>query len=307
MEPEDLTFPSLRKVVYDEGKWPKTAFICEEKLDGESLIIWRGHAYGRRISDVTKRRENKWQQLPPWIQNQAIDEPVHGEIFAKGKTHSDVKSALVAGRERGWDDPVAEALRFVAYRLPRCDASMSVYRVRRQLQKTGFDLPRCLVPNGKWKTTRSITPLTLHPDKVSAAQLIEQAKLFKLEGWVLKPTLVTPKLTWWKLKVTYTYDCVITGSKDGTGMFYGDVGALKVSMCDADGDLVEVASISGMTEEQRYKATRLRNINRLTGRVCEVECNGLASAGRLLHPRFIRWREDKNASECTLDQLEGMK
>jgi len=65
---------------------------------------------------------------------------------------------------------------------------------------------------------------------------------------------------------------------------------------------IEVASVGGMTEVERKWMSD--NREKLRGMVCEVEANGVASQGRLHHPRFIRWREDKNAHDCTIDQLE---
>lgn len=40
------------------------------------------------------------------------------------------------------------------------------------------------------------------------------------------------------------------------------------------------------------------------GAVCEVEYQDVASKGRLQHPRFVRWRDDKLAEECFISQIQ---
>ena len=110
-----------------------------------------------------------------------------------------------------------------------------------------------------------------------------------VEGWVLKDCD-----KWYKVKPTPTVDCVVTGIVDGAGKYSGQVGALRVSV---EGQ--EIARVSGMTD-----AARAEMGQHTLGRVCEVAYQYVGSQGRLRHPRFIRWRDDKRQEECTHDQLE---
>ena len=309
--PNEYVFRKLKRA----GKrMPKELFVCEEKLDGESYMLMQGAAYGRGISTVTHRRENKWEGLPPWIKDQAQpDLLVHGELHVEGGTSSDVKSALCEGRDSGWDSDLAKRLRFTAHNIVHSNAGVLVQRDK--LRSLGFEVPRALrimsAKEGTWKLTshwNNTTTPVLDTGMATTEQLIEIAKQEGIEGWVLKELGSSGK--WWKLKVTWDYDCVVMGTKDGKGQFYGDVGALKVGMFEdtpSTGNtscrqLVEVARCSGMTEEERAWMTQHRN--ELVGKVCVVTANGVCSLGRLHHPRFVRWRDDKPAHECTIDQLE---
>jgi len=65
-----LEFPKAKKYNPEKiGEW----ILIEEKLDGERLALWKGHAYGRHISSVTFRRENKWESMPLHIVERRVD------------------------------------------------------------------------------------------------------------------------------------------------------------------------------------------------------------------------------------------
>lgn len=120
------------------------------------------------------------------------------------------------------------------------------------------------------------------------------------EGWVLKAANYSG---WWKLKPVRTLEAVITGFKDGEGKYLGAVGALLVSVrqCDAldrTPEMIEVAAVSGMDDETRWDIDEKADL----GRVCEVAYQYVGSKGRLRHPRFVRWRDDRRAETCTTAQ-----
>ncbi len=121
------------------------------------------------------------------------------------------------------------------------------------------------------------------------------------EGYVLKDSNYAG---WYKVKPTKTIDVYVTGTKDGKGKYLGLVGALLVSVYYKE-ELVEIASVSGMTDEVRVDVSsdeRLMVAAELDMRVCEVEYQTVGVGGRLIHPRFIRWRPDKIGQPCTVDQ-----
>jgi len=66
---------------------------------------------------------------------------------------------------------------------------------------------------------------------------------------------------WWKIKLEKTYDLVITGFNIST--------------------------------EGRHRK-KLKSLK------CS-EANLIAAQGRLRHPRFIRWRDDKSAKNCIFE------
>lgn len=127
-------------------------------------------------------------------------------------------------------------------------------------------------------------------------RLLEAAATLGLEGWIVKQANC---MGWWKLKVEHTIDCFITGFEQGQGKYSDTVGALLVSVFkantpDAPAVETEIAKVSGMTDAERYGIS-----NNDLRRVCEVKYQCVTPYGRLRHPRFVRWRPDKQAAECT--------
>jgi ATP-dependent DNA ligase len=114
------------------------------------------------------------------------------------------------------------------------------------------------------------------------------------EGWIAKKANYKG---WYKIKLFKTLDAFITGFKDGEGKYLGDVGALDCSIYKSDGTAVEICSCSGMTDEVRRALTR----NDLL-RVVEVKYQLVGAKGRLRHPNFLHFRDDKQAWECTTAQ-----
>lgn len=267
---QDLTKNNIDKV------FQGFAYV-EHKLDGEALIVFKGHAYGRRISSVSFKRENKWAQLPPSIQAQAIDHPVLGELHIPGFDSSVVKTALVDGRVNGWQE---SKLRFTAH---TCLAfsSASTADQRAFLKDKGFEIPRLYGPEEDAIYLSGLTDFNMWT---------REATELGIEGFVFK----FPSRRWFKLKAASTIDCFITGTKPGAGKFKGLVGALICSVYKGN-EVLEIASVSGMTDDVRRSMTEDPD---LIGKIVEVEFNGYAARGRLKHPRFVRFREDKNKEDC---------
>jgi len=131
--------------------------------------------------------------------------------------------------------------------------------------------------------------------------LLNTARELGIEGWVLKSGGQYGK--WYKLKLERTVDAFIVGVRPGRGKYTGMVGSLELAVYDDDSAVRVIANASGMTDEQRQEMTRLRDLNELVDRVVEVKYQMVGSAGRLVHPRFMRWRDDKRATACDLTQL----
>jgi len=127
-------------------------------------------------------------------------------------------------------------------------------------------------------------------------QLLEDAKMLCIEGWVLKEFNYS---SWYKLKPVKTLDVIVTGFTEGKGKFLGATGALKVS-CWVDGVFVEIARVSGMDDQTRWDIDEDKDL----GRVCEVQYQAIGEKGRLVFPRFIQWREDKPKDQCRYSSKE---
>lgn len=121
-----------------------------------------------------------------------------------------------------------------------------------------------------------------------------------------------------KLKREKTADCVIVGFTDGEGKYSNMIGALVLGVFNAkdltptstkedllrlyrQGRYTIVGKASGFSDEQREDFTR--NKKSYFGDI--VECTYMEWTGKKMrHPRFSRFRDDKQINRVTLDQFE---
>lgn len=124
------------------------------------------------------------------------------------------------------------------------------------------------------------------------------------EGVVLKDVSENYGDGWIKVKKFATLDVVVTGFTEArhgrTGKYVGLIGAVKVSVYRACGELVEVAQVSGMTDELRHQMSASRDS--WIGRVIEIEAQEFAR-DRLRHPRFSRERPDADPRSATFAKM----
>jgi ATP-dependent DNA ligase len=135
-----------------------------------------------------------------------------------------------------------------------------------------------------------------YPDPLEWA---ESAKASNIEGFVFKKT---PVDGWFKVKPKKTVDCFVLDYTVSTSdSFSGGLKAIQVGLFNERENVIEIASVgSGFSADYRMSA----DLGNLVGKVVEVEYDALAAKGKLKHPRFLRFREDKNPGECTVEQLE---
>lgn len=153
--------------------------------------------------------------------------------------------------------------------------------------------------------------------------LSEKEELFYLitdvkgEGLILKDPnekYNSPK-NWYKMKIDFPADVVFTGGykmgEEGkTSKMVGKVGSLEVGVYK-NGELEPIGWVSAIMdgEDKLDQITDEVISGRLRGRVIECRHNGTQAKPdsplkvTLRHPRFRRWREDKNATDCTLECL----
>lgn len=73
-----------------------------------------------------------------------------------------------------------------------------------------------------------------------------------------------------------------------------------------DRQILIVGECSGVDEEMREYMTK--NQCDLIGKVIELKCHEVLKTGKLRHPRFLRFREDKEMARCVYkDHMEGVK
>jgi hypothetical protein len=182
------------------------------------------------------------------------------ELYAPGEPASMVKSHLAKGK--------LDLLRIEAFASVDLPTDTHLLSVQRYAHELG-------VPFAPWR----------------AKSWDDWAEQDDAEGLVYKNGNL---LDWAKRKDLLTADLVVVGTIDGKRANAGLIGSLRVATREGR----EVASCGGMTRDQRIDMT-LEPEGALLGRVVEVAYQYVGSGGRLRHPRFVRWRDDKSADEAT--------
>jgi ATP-dependent DNA ligase len=194
-----------------------------------------------------------------------------GELYLPGGDSSTVKTAIKeASRE----------LRFVGFAI-----------LNEGLEQTGlFEIAGKLaawgIPYAEF--------VTFGPDVPAETLLAYATKLEKtsppeIEGVVFKRGNTWDVAKW---KPQKTIDLIICGYEDGQGKYLGQVGNIILKTCEG----YEVAKASGFDDLTRLEISC--NRKKYLGAVVEVEYQKVLSKGRLRHPRFKRFREDKLAENC---------
>lgn len=266
MHNKNLFFPKAKRF---SSKRPiiRMPVWAEQKLDGWRMMFCKGRAYGRNINDLGFR-ENLWDKLPDHLQDKAMDDFVDGELIWPGKDSSAISTGLA---ERN------PALDFIGYRM--VDKNYLPHIHLSTLENLGFKVPLHLdgyIPKADF----------------DYEVLLALAEELHWEGFIIKEKYPVP--VWWKLKLEHTYDLLVTGINMPTSGRFFVKGWIKSIRCSAliDGELAVIADVSGFSDEVRSVITEAD-----IGRVVEVESNLRASRGKLRHPRFLRWRDDKDASQ----------
>jgi ATP-dependent DNA ligase len=112
---------------------------------------------------------------------------------------------------------------------------------------------------------------------------------------------------WIKRKVRNTVDGFVTGFIPGKAGFKGLVGALVVSVYDADGNEVEVCRVSNLELSLRNSISNSSGdlVGSFYGTVVEVsyqELTGRSARGR--HAVIERFRPDKTPADCLLENAK---
>lgn len=108
-----------------------------------------------------------------------------------------------------------------------------------------------------------------------------------------------PTKTWYKVKKFDTMDVVVLGFLAGQGKYEGQIGAIWFGAYH-QGQLITLGKCSGMTDEVRTQISIEKD--NFIGRVLEIRYFGNVGKDKagMRHPQFVRFRDDKLATECVM-------
>lgn len=241
--------------------------FIQEKLDGNTLTITNVSGLLRcwtsTPSNITDQLKScGW--MAPLVCLPGMT-TVYGELWLPGQPASMVKRALVR-------DPAS--LRFTGFAIDKpFPETASIDAVDDQLLSWGI------------QPVRQIRGYTGDP-----RMLLERLPV-DVEGYVLKTANM---VDWFKLKPEPTIELIVTGTKPGKGKNSGLLGALLCSTVEG----FEVCSAGAMNDEDRIAMTKESPIDSIV----EIAYQYVGSRGRLRHPRFKRFRDDRTREHCTVHQ-----
>lgn len=295
------------------------AAYAEEKLDGERLVI-HFMDNGEKINRATTRRQsvktgllNEKTNNVPHLRSMWIEElagtVVDGEVMPStwGREQGTL-GALQSIMNSTYENAIEkqEQYGFVQYKLfdvikfkgewcGHLPLSMRL-RIREQVLET---------INKAFPGQRFIDVPQSVTGKENFKPMFERIVAAGGEGLVVKDLTKAYGDTnaWLKMKKEETFDVFITGyemSKSGE-KYAGLIGTLLVSVYDDEGHVVEVGKVIPGNDEQRKQFTE--DFESIRGKVLEVKAQEATRNGRFRHGRILRWREDKGAEQCLLNQF----
>jgi len=246
------------------------------KYDGHFVRVTRTRINSSHPTDLTDQLE-PLNLVPHHIPRDTV---LLGELHVPGKPASYVKTAIKN------QDSNLTITYFAIEEL--CEATMSEPLAEWSLGGVAAWMAYYRLPFAEY--------IDIEHDQWTPEELIKSAVDNGYEGVVLKDGNL---LNWRKLKPVQTIDLVVTGFEDGKGKYLGLTGALKCSVFTPEG-YIEIASVSGMSDDERIEVSL--DERSFLGKIVECRYQYLGAQGRLRHPAFIRWRDDKPVRDCGLDQ-----
>ena len=197
-----------------------------------------------------------------------------------------------------WDGPATSVVTLIKENSPKLKFSAFALPVFRGLNYEDEPLATALfhlenmglqIP---W--TEEYSELSVLDEEVFKAEAVIRG----YEGFVFKESHFSG---WYKCKPQKTVDAfVVDYDISESNTFMGNLKAFKVAVLNEKGEEVIIASVgTGFKAEFKKSCDPKKYI----GKVLEVKYQSVASQGNLQFPRFVRWRDDKLAGECFIDQL----
>jgi ATP-dependent DNA ligase len=310
--------PGKARAVFKENMWTSDRWVGEPKIDGSRYLMHVGVGESR----FTSRHESKKTGLfveksknIPHLQdlfmNENVDvdlagcvfdgEIVRGGLLSKSSEVTKImgslpEKAIQIQQESGYVDYFVFDILFDH---EGNDIRGLPYESRRNIM-LGY-LSEIADP----KKHLNIIPVERQDKERFYQEIIAAGG----EGVILKDSQAPYAQGWAKVKRHATFDVIITGYEEPTKItkkssgeesasrLYdnGWIGALVFGQY-FEGKLVNFGSCSGMDDAMREEISL--NKEKYIGKVIEVMCQERLVSGRLRHPRFLRFRPDKNPEEC---------
>lgn len=290
---------SIRPQLASRGTWEDKVgnplWVGEEKFDGTRYLA----AFTRTgVRIISRRGVEKTDRLPKLVAELTrwhaagiflTGSILDGEVVAG--SFSETISLVNSLGSRGMDTSTPH--RYMVFDILRDGRDWCTddeYRVRRLRLERLFDL---------LETEGGIAQLTPQFDSADFNRYLVNIWAVGGEGIIIKNydgiyQQGKRSRSWIKVKLVQTADGVIIGFTPGEGKYDGTIGAIVIGQY-RDGKFQRVTKISGMTDEVRYELGG--NQTKYVGRVVEFAYQNKTDKS-YRHPRFKRFRDDKNGSEC---------
>lgn len=294
-----------------EAEWQNEDFIYEVKYDGERQLV---HILddgifmtGRRVSDVTGKLPEKGDFVPhltdfdiPELYGTVID----GELIHPKGDFDLLRSIMGSGtaeRAIGIQEQ-SGYLHYIIFDILYYKGKSVLnepFSKRRELLEEVFKIYTEYV--GKYHVHLAVQ---FHPSEFDIKQIFEDVVQSGGEGLMRKRLSGKYKICdgskkssdIQKLKKLITLDGIVMGYEYGKGKYNKDKIAKLVFGQYKDGELVERTSFDGFTKATIEDMTN--DPNKYLGRCVEIKCNEILKSGKLRHPKFNRWRDDKDPKQC---------
>ena len=256
---------------------------------------------GREIIDRLPQFSGRYADL--------TDSIIDGELIAANGEHSGDVSRVVGSKpDRAIRLQSSGCwLRFMAFGLPRLHGADRLDLPERIYRAELVTLFGCELAGHPWVQLAPRAETTA--DKLD----LERVEIDHREGIMLKRLDSPPGGGGWvKRKRRASFDCVVLGVNPATpGTLWADaglIGSLRLGQWARAEHLLparvlHVGDCSGFDMATRRAISA--DPDGYLDRVVEIVGQDRTPGGKILHPRFVRWRDDKPATGCVIEGGES--